>query len=83
MRLNTTGARDLRHAWNPVLALYDIMPCHDAICKENHAEMWPERFLGDWSWFSAEAKTEESAILLLARNGHHIPRVIGPQVPGS
>jgi hypothetical protein len=31
----------------------------------------------------AEAKTEESAILLLARNGHHIPRVIGPQVPSS
>ena len=27
----------------------------------------------------AEAKTEESAILLLARNGHHIPGVIGPK----
>jgi hypothetical protein len=32
---------------------------------------------------SAEAKTEESAILLLARNCHHIPRVIRPQVPSS
>jgi hypothetical protein len=35
------------------------------------------------AWICAEAKTEESAILLLARNGHHIPRVIGPQVPSS
>jgi hypothetical protein len=26
---------------------------------------------------SAEAKTEESVILVLARNGHHIPAVIG------
>jgi hypothetical protein len=26
----------------------------------------------------AEAKTEESAILRLARNGHHMPGVIGP-----
>ena len=34
---------------------------------------------GEANTTPAEAKTEESAILLLARNGHHIPGVIGPK----